>query len=556
MVLKKIKLKTKKFTKSHKVAVSILTGLSVIIITGLILIVFGVDQRFIKSPLSGKVVSDTGTPIADAEVIIQSQTMRSNGSGEFNFEDLRYGTYDIFIKKNGYSQYKERVKIKRFSTSVTVVLKKQDFGELSVLFSTDNTEARQLAVRINNQLFPVTNVEGGFVVHTGRLLTGNYLLDVKSEDYLDFQKRIQLEPGSAEETFKLFPAGDIVTEFEDYTSEKAIIPDKVLVKIGGTEKKLTQGELVENKLELENLDLALELEIVINKTGYLDKAIKILPKQGINSLRKIYLVPEDRVLFTRGPEILSTQVDGSVPKTLYRSEQNCTVLYVKKENYLIRCGMEVFVFIQQEREYRLLRDFVVNSEEFDMLLSAQSLVVVGSDTKEISIVHSANNSSVIYKHNQEIKSIITDFSDNIYFSDNDAVYRLDRQKNEAVEIIKGRYYLEDISPDSATILALSLKSSLENTMWAINTKTQQSNRLSFLPKNYHNLRFSSNNEYYYLDNGSLYRNNLDAESQQKLGDNIDHYWYRSSDTLVWIRRKQATGFIHTLNKSEKPLEIE
>ncbi len=528
-----------KILKKRKYFFTILAVLILLLGVFFVITVFGIDQKIINTPLEGHVVSTNGEEIAEAAVKIQNQIATTNEEGKFYFEDLNFGSYEITVNKNGYSPYKSTVKLKRFSNKLTITLKPEEFGEIKFLFEADIYNGDQVEVKINNNAFPIKPREKGFEVNSGRLLTGSYLLEVLSPDFCDIEKRFDVKPGLATETIVLLPAGDLVTEFEDYLNSQAIRPGKIF--INGREP--TEEEFTENRLELKDLDITKQLKIEIGAEGYLDKVIELQPKQGLNSLGKTILVIEERVLFTDGRSIKSAFFDGSSERQIYAGSSNCEILSQKGSVYLAGCGNKTVAIATENGNYRLLREYNGRYNTMDFVPTDSNLVTIANDRREIITVKSTGNFSVIFSQEKEILSVIADYSGNIYFSDEDGVYKLpaDNQTNK-ISVTVGRYYLQDVSEEGNQILALSREKSTENNIWVIDTMGGQSRKLNFLPGSFTELRFIEMGKFLFLEGDTLSLRELSSTNPEELLRQVNNYWV-TPQNKIYFASKQKTGSI-------------
>lgn len=549
----------RKFKKRKILMIGLGVGLT-LIIAAIVVIVFGIDQRIIKTPLRGTVMSASGEVVEAAEVSIQGQVISTDNSGKFAFADINFGNYELTVTKNGFSPYRNTVKINRFANNIDVVLRSEEFGEVLLKFDSDNVSSiaeDMLEVKINNMIFPLTKIETGFELKTGRLLTGTYLVEINSPNYVDSQTRIEIKPGTEEKTIWLIPAADLVTELEDYISLQRVVPGSVSVSIAGSKRQATKDELIENRLELKDLDITKPVELEIEHSGYLKKIITVELKQGLNSLDKTMLVPEGRHLLVEGRFVKSVQIDGSLPKTIFEGSSNCEMLAEKGNIYLAKCGSTVVAVTTENGDYRLLREYYWNLVSGDFLVGENKLITISEDLRDLVLIHSTSNNSVIYSHDKDISTVVGDNAGNIYFSDGEAVFKLDRSSSVAKEIIKGRYFLQSVSPNRSLILALSHDNSTENNMWVIDLNSNQSRKLSFLPGNFSKLRFIKNDFIAYLDNRNLYVKQLDSQQQQELLTDVGNFWVDPTGEIYFAHKRQTreTVFATQQNKLEKSLKV-
>lgn len=536
----------------------------------IVFVVLGIDQKIIKTPLEVMVLSSSGEKIEGAEVSIQSHKGNTDSSGKYLFGDIDFGMYEVATTKNGFSPYKKMIKINRFSNNLIIILRREEFGEMVLRLETDSVIGDSVDVKINNVIFPVNKIENGFELKTGRLLTGNYLLEMISPNYMDTQTRIEIASGTTEKSLWLFPSADLVTEFEDYVNQEKIIPEKVAINIAGSVRQVNKEELVDNRLEIKDIDITKDIEIEVKHKGYLKKDIKLDLKQGVNSLDKTMLTPEKRYLVAEGKTINSVQIDGTLPHMVYQGEESCSLIRDIEDVYLAKCGNTVVAITTEKDDYRVLREYYWNFDQGGFLSEKNSLVTIGQNPSEIVLISSTSNYFIVYKHNKALLSVVGRSSESIYFSDEEAVYKLDPLTEQQLlnpsseipsplikEIIKGRCFLQDLSPDRGLVLAISRNSSTQDNLWIIDINKNQNKKLSFLPGSFSQARFVKDDAIAYLDNGTLYTKQLGSYQQEEVLKGVDTYWLDLSKEVFFAHKQGSpeTVFTSRQNRLEKVLQI-
>ena len=144
--LRKVLTSSRKQHKKLFVALSTLSFILFLYLTG---VIFGIDKILIETPVEGRVTSSDGSFIPDAEVILQGNKTKTDDKGYFKFEDVDFGTYEIVIDKNGYVRHSDNIKIRRFSNSLNISLKPQEYGEVKIVFKTERALDKDINVKIN-----------------------------------------------------------------------------------------------------------------------------------------------------------------------------------------------------------------------------------------------------------------------------------------------------------------------------------------------------------------------------------------------------------------------
>lgn len=542
-----------KILKKRKMHLTVLSIFIALLGVVLLTVIFGIDQKLLQTPLQGKVLSTSGVAIEGAEVVIQKQIVKTDNEGKFYFEDVRFGNYEVSVSKNGFTSYRNTWTINRFKNLFEVSLKPEEFGEVQFNFNTEGAATDSIEVLINKMTFPVEKTENGFILNSGRLLTGIYLLEVTSPSYVDIEKRVEVNPGFANEVVVLYPAADLVAEFKDYINLQPLHPD--MITVNGVVPSVEESW--ENKLELKDIDITKKLKIDIQHKGYLKQTIEMKLEQGTNSLGQIPLVPENRVLLTDKQTIKSAQFDGTLQKEVFRGEGNCEIKDRKANVYLVQCGIKTIAVIQENGEYRLLREYNGKYEIFDLLSTDNSIVAVSQNRREILLIKSTGNFSVVLNHGREILSMVTDHTGNIYFSDDEGIYGLIATRSgETVEVIKGRYFLEDVSTDGSKLIALSHDASQQNNMWLIDIENGGSERLSFLPSYYQDPRFITDDSIFYIENDVLRFRGLASPQSEEVLRGVENPWVDFDNSIFFGYKSDSKSIVFATRQTKMEKEIE
>lgn len=538
-----------KAQRQHK-KVFFLTSLTTLaLLLYLFAVVFGIDQLLIVTPINGKVTNQQGVPISDVVVKLQGKETVTDENGKYMFDDINFGTYEFILEKNGYVRHSERVKIKRFSNITDFSLRTLEYGELRLIFEGSDKELVDFNVKINNEPFSIKQDDDMFILDTGRLLTGNYLLEVSSQSYKDFEDKIDLKSGNSEQTYQLEPAGDVVAEFRDYLSGNIISPSEINILLDDKLYESVNSD-IPGKIELKDIEIKKEYKVIANLDGYIQKEVSFTPNQGLNSLGAIEMFKDERILLSEDDKIISMFLDGSGKQNLYNVKTSCRVAEIKNQYTLYGCGSIYLLFERVDKDYKLIRDYVVTGGFSTLNIQNLQLVVISSDLKSIEQIHSSINSSTLYTHDKEIDTVVVDFSGTIYFSDTSAVYSY--KDSHLEKLIEGNFSLETISPDNSIIVALGSRSSSGN-IWGINTKSKQANRITFLPNLYREVKFSDNETIYYLVSDELITGSINSNNFRKVAEDIDYYWLDSHYDFIPVLKEKDTYFVSKENDNIKPV---
>lgn len=550
MKLSKFRKVFKRAKKQHKrffFAISVCTFLLLVYLAG---VIFGVDQYLIKTPLEGRVVSNDGDDISGAEVILQGQKTITDKNGSFRFEDVKFGTYEIVVDTNGYVRYVEKVKIERFSNYVDISMRAQEYGEVNLTFKTDRTQDKVLNVKINNQPFTVQTLTDKFVVESGRLLVGNYLLEMNSPDYVDFSEKFNLDSGKSEMVYDIEPSGDVVAEFRNYLSEDIVEPGEIIVTM---EEQIVVIPEIETpgKLEMRDMEIGKEYRIQLKLSGYLDREVEFVPTQGLNSLGNIFMFVNESVIYTDRGKIVSSFIDGSNRKELYDFTDKCRISLTKGQYSVFSCSSSFLLFEKKGNEYNLIREYVITGSKYDLNTQNLHMLALSADLKSIQQIHSSINTTDLYKHNKEIDSVVVDSKGMVYFSDNEAVYKL--IDSEVEKMVDGNYRLDKVSPDNNTILAFGNRSAGQSNIWKLETTTKTVTKITFLPNDYNSLGFEGNDKIYYQVKNELFLGSINQNNFTKISEGIDYYWLNEGSNFFMVMADNSVQFVSKTNYNKKPI---
>ena len=100
----------------------------------LLLLIFSCSEDKLELGIEGKVLGESGQPIAAATVKIngpESQSVVTDTDGRFFVGDILAGTYQISVSKTGYKIYDGNVRVLEKIATADVVLEKEDSQTVS-----------------------------------------------------------------------------------------------------------------------------------------------------------------------------------------------------------------------------------------------------------------------------------------------------------------------------------------------------------------------------------------------------------------------------------------
>lgn len=231
----KSKDKKDRFNKLVKYA-AIAAGIFIVIVILILIFSFAGVGDSVAFNFRGQVNSSSGLPISDAEVKIDDRTVSTDENGEFTFNDIRTGTYQIEIVANGYLNYSEDIALTRDlmnnGTRRTFTLNPAGEG---VFFGTliapddEDYDFEDEFIVFGDEEIPV-NEDGTFLLPESD--TGKYDIELRSPNYIDFVLRDEeMQPGQNDlGTIEMTPAGDVTGELRTYLTNEINLEAEIVIE--------------------------------------------------------------------------------------------------------------------------------------------------------------------------------------------------------------------------------------------------------------------------------------------------------------------------------------
>jgi hypothetical protein len=524
------KFQFRKFKNKKSLLLFLIGVLTACLVLVLIAVVFGLDQKLINTSLSGYIYDENKSPIPDAQITFQGTELISDSDGYYNFSDIKYGTYDIKLQKNGYNEVTETLRISRFSNYKDFTMISTDFGELLVNFISSDSPINftNFSVFLNDQQL---NLSENNNVNSGRILTGIYTLKIDSAYYKNIHLPVEIDSGTNNLEIELHPASEIFAELKDLITGEDVVPDEVLLEIDNISKQLSDSEILENKIQISDILVPKgEINILIRKNGYLNKKITMTLNSGINSLDNVYLTPNGRIsqFNDDSNQFTSSNFDLSEKRsTTVAQASNCVLNSITSASALYNCNDQRYFTINTNTG-DVINSVFIPSTPHKYLSIKETLYFVSNEEDYTAIVLvDEEKTELVYitEETIEITSIGITRNDNLLFTTTDAVYRTTPSSNIANKILDGKYLISDVSPNQDQVLLSLIYDDKQSSLWLLDARNLNLRRFTFLPGTYSKPYFISNTEVSFLkqeqNNKVLYYQQINSTNSIILKDNVN-----------------------------------
>ncbi|MEI7579564.1 MAG: carboxypeptidase-like regulatory domain-containing protein [bacterium] len=473
----------------------ILAGiLGILVSAGFILmIVFGLDNKYFGSSITGYVRDSSGKPLSDVSIQIQNRSTISNADGFFRIDELKYGVFNIKLELNGFYVKEESIKLKRFMNQKNFQLSAQEYGEVTyqLIFDSQTFYTSDFSIRLNDQELQLNK---GYQLSTGRLLTGKYQFKLQSPYYEDQIKEVNILSGSFNENIYLVTKGDIKAQIHDFLTNEALVPDRVQLKQGEIYIDAQAGAINQNQLDIIDLQIGEVAILKVSKKGYLDFEQNIQVEPGENSLGAITLVPLGKILVISqeaGNSIIkAVNFDGSSPVDLAQKSGQCKIIKMNLQQALVQCTKELLVITISSDGAQILNTIFLNSEKFTADYGGNNFYQIGTSQQIID-----QSGDFVLEVNEVITSIKY-LNSTLFFTTENAIYRWNSENKTSEKLTDGNFIIVDSMDQS--LLLLNYADATKSNIWVLNCVTSVKTKYSFLPGNYRNVQFSSDGSIFYL----------------------------------------------------------
>lgn len=509
----------KKLWLRPQLLIVIVALLLVLVSIPIFIIIFRLDQQLSPTTLTGFIRDSKGAPVEGAVLKIQEKQAVSKADGSYVFDQLLFGTFDLVIESNGYSPFKEQVKLQRFANTMDFTLTQLEYGEISYKLSFGERPffSSEFEAKLNDE--PLSIGEG-FTLNTGRLLLGKYVLTIKSPYYKDIETTVEVKSGRSLYSLELIPAADLVGEVTDWLTGKGLTPDKVEIKKANGFLPASSEDLVGNKLQFKDLEIDTQIEIKLNSSGYNEFTKATSLTQGQNSLGEIALVPQGKLVTVKDDgfnrQIYVSEFNGRKSKNLLNTTLSCGEIVQYGAQANVKCGSGTFYLLSLGDDPKLTGTVNQSGDFIEYNHSNGDVFIVDNNLQDKITLASKGSSDpqVIYTGELAVRSIRVSSSGVLVFALEDSLWKWHSGIDEPEKISDGTFDIADISADGQKVLLLNYTGGSASNIWTVNTSTQEKKKLTFLPANHHDVKFASNNEFIYVSDksgsSSLFRQNIDA----------------------------------------------
>lgn len=535
----------KKLNKPKLLIAGLVVMLVIIAIPALVMFL-GFDQLLLPASVSGKVTDAQGKLIAGATLEVQGKKAVTDAQGKYELTRLRYGIYDSVLSANGYQEFKQKLKLNRFGNSYDFTLAEAEFGEVRYKLEFDKSgfQSGDFQAKLNDKEL---TYDSAFVLSTGRVLTGTYVLSINSPFYKDINISIDIMPGVKQDKIKLLPAADVFGEIKDWITGTEIIPDRVETKTDNVFTALDPRFISGNKLVMHDLEKNTKLTIKITKQNNLVTEKTVELTQGLNSLGDVFLVPTGRVVGYANNAIFVANYNGSEKLTVVSNVSNCNKTVQNQKSAAIRCNGDYYLIrLTGTPSLVSVKNTSGDFIEYDFWNGRVLKVDNSGDNK---LVASSDSDVLLYGGGEKVTSVKAGRNGVVVFSTDQAVYSV-RAGETPVKLTDGIFEVTDINKDDSKVLLLNKVSAGQYHIWVVDLQSGTKQKITFLPGSYQALQFINSSEFIYLANkggsSNLYLQQAKLTTARELLTGVNSAVFLQSSPLVSVS-KDGENFLFHLN---------
>lgn len=499
--------------------VSILIGVFLVASVPLVLMVLGFDNYIIRSTVSGTIYSIDNEVVPGAELIIQGKSVKSDENGYFYLDNLDYGKWEVLIKANGFSEYKEMVTLERFGNSIDFELSPLDFGVVKGALVVQELTLQDLRLYINDQNITIGET-GAF--ESGKLIVGKYKLKFESPYYKDFEEEIEIKSGIHRiSPIQLLPTGDIKFSIIDG------INGDLLKDVDLTIAEVAKDSIVETEgvYEIKDIEVGTKLKIVVKEDDYEDFEFSWEVVGGLNDLGNLSIIQQEIVFFEEYGNVYAISVNGANKVLLSDGLAGCK--YIGDENSFVYLGCSEGIYKSD-----------IESGSYDKVYDSYSLLdryisglgILKIDGGKMNLISNFDEIEIFSSPSETIISLVQKPGVGVYFSTEKAVYKINQTSLTIEEVTQGEFFLQDINAENGDLVALNYTSSAktESKIWVIKSNGEKSS-LTVFPDRYRGIGLLSDGRvaaYLDTDGGiALYSQSLNGGDRRQLLASISHNIY-------------------------------
>lgn len=549
----------------NKVTLSILAILFTLLLIGLVAIVLGWDQGIIDTKLYGQVINNEGEAIAGVQINFQGQKTVSDENGTFSFNNLRYGMYELAMNKNGFLDYKENVRLTRFTNEQKFTLDYLEFGSLEIKFDGMKFNEPDLdLIKVNiNDASPEfdLNEEGKILVNTGSLLIGEYRLRVRSSLFDDINKKLVIQPGRYSISVKLKEAADLRFQLLDAFSTEPIYPEKFSLFINGEDDEAKLKEL-NGTYELTDIRLPASLTIKAEQAGYLPLTKKVELEAGINNLGKLFFYEDKKFIVPiYNPEqnqstIVSTDLTGETQVALAELPGDCEVVVYEERTIIFQCQSTFYIFDTQTG--RIISSYSYSASSGFYHAKNNKIFIADQLATRLAVIDpQTNKSRKILTTNQPITSLIVSDDERIFYSTNQGVFETNLKGKLTKQLTNGVFKIIELRGSKIVMTNGSNKNNLD--IWILDVDKATKEKVTGISNNYTDIRFINRSQIIYRSTNfkSDVLSVLDVNSKVVtiLDDGIDSFIEVIDKTYIIASKEEKIVVYKPLSNSQIEVEI-
>lgn len=283
--------KKKKRISFKKWLIVIAAIVFVAILMATLVLVLKIDSIIFPARLSGEVLDYAQRPVVEANICIQNKCSLTNSEGEFSIDGLIYGNYYLSAKSTKFKDSEQEITLNRGSNIIQLSLDAIGMGDVSgSLVTEDNLITEDLVITFNEKEVALA-ADNTFRIE--EISTGDYLLEIKSPNYLDMSANVAIVAGSNKlPNITLQPAYDLNITFTDWLSDITLRNLEIDINDAKYMTDVTGSVLITDLALVESFNLK------IKATGFNDKQIPLQDiTQGLNLPKLVSLTRNGKLVY-------------------------------------------------------------------------------------------------------------------------------------------------------------------------------------------------------------------------------------------------------------------
>jgi len=535
--------KKKKNSKKINLKIYIPIGILIvgILLTGIVMVVMGLDKKYFGSTISGYVYDTNRQPVEGMTLIITDKSTKTDKYGYYSLSELDYGLVEINLSKNGYLDSLIKIKLGKLNNTHNFTVTPLEYGKIDYKLSFENNifYAGEFEILLNNEPIQLDNNSYGF--STEEISTGKYNLKIKSPYYQNIDKQIEVVSGDNSEEIYLELRGDLRAELVDFLTGdgKDIKMDRIQLSDGGAYIDVDSKFVDENKLDILDLKVGDAIKLKVFKENYYTLEKEIVIEPGINSLGQMRLIPKESVikvdLVDGQYKVQSIRYDGIVLAEVLSSTNDCKVYKDIDSLVYVECTDTLYKISNNKEKSKVLNQYDISDKLFYVDMFGNLVLGWKNLDNGQFVIHSLTDHNTYSSEEYNVTSIAR-ASGSIIFTSENALYKVvvEDEDTKVQMLTAGSYKILDTY--QGDILLANYVNNTTLNLWQYNISSDKRQKLTFLPGEYKDINYGEGNKVYFRkqvgDNWGLY----DKFSGASVVQNVWYHYPILSKQLLFLNK--------------------